>query len=63
MKKLMIVLAALMLTACSAQQASVVATPESGAIRELTSQTTDSAPSTPEPTAEQIGRASCRERV
>lgn len=52
MKKLMIVLAALMLTACSAQQASVVATPESGVIRELTSETTDSAPATPEPTAE-----------
>lgn len=52
MKKLVIVLAALMLTACSAQQASVVATPESGVIRELTSETTDSAPVTPEPTAE-----------
>ena len=52
MKKLMIVLAALMLTACSAQQASIVATPESGVIRELTSETADPDPATPEPTAE-----------
>lgn len=52
MKKILsFALAALLLSACSAQQSAVVATPESAALVELTTESVSSAAATPEPTA------------